>query len=129
MEFTSVNKIFESAFKKNWLRPAISNYQGETLHFSVLSNKVKLSALKESPTTVSIDIKLGLALMRIPEGVDLSKRDSVEGFEKSIGEKIKSSLMTCIHKIRDGYGSDILSYGYLLYRAAPERPLPGWHDD
>ncbi len=41
MEFTSVNKIFESAFKKNWHRPAISNYQGETLHFKDLARRME----------------------------------------------------------------------------------------
>ncbi len=41
MEFTSVNKIFEDAFKKNWLRPAISNYQGETLHFRDLARRIE----------------------------------------------------------------------------------------
>ena len=41
MEFTSVNKIFESAFKKNWVRPAISNYQGETLHFRDVARRME----------------------------------------------------------------------------------------
>ena len=41
MEFTSVNKIFEASFKKNWLRPAISNYQGETLHFRDLARRIE----------------------------------------------------------------------------------------
>ena len=41
MEFRSVNKIFEEAFKKNWLRPAISNYQGETLHFRDLARRIE----------------------------------------------------------------------------------------
>ena len=41
MEFTSVNKIFEESFKKNWLRPAISNYQGETLHFRDLARRIE----------------------------------------------------------------------------------------
>ena len=33
MEFTSVNKLFEESFKKNWDRPALSNYQVVTLHY------------------------------------------------------------------------------------------------
>jgi long-chain acyl-CoA synthetase len=41
MEFRSVNKIFEESFKKNWLRPAISNYQGETLHFRDLARRIE----------------------------------------------------------------------------------------
>ncbi len=41
MEFRSVNKIFETAFKKNWHRPAISNYQGETLHFKDLARRME----------------------------------------------------------------------------------------
>ncbi len=39
MEFTSVNKIFEAAFKKNWERPAISNYQGVTLKFGDVARR------------------------------------------------------------------------------------------
>lgn len=33
MNFTSVNKTFEASFRENWDRPAISNYQGATLHY------------------------------------------------------------------------------------------------
>lgn len=40
MEFTSVNKIFEASFKKNWDRPAISNYQGSTLHFREVAERI-----------------------------------------------------------------------------------------
>ena len=41
MEFTSVNKIFENSIKKNWDRPAISNYQGETLHYKDLARRME----------------------------------------------------------------------------------------
>ena len=41
MELTSVNKIFENSFKKNWDRPAISNYQGETLHYKDLARRME----------------------------------------------------------------------------------------
>ena len=41
MEFTSVNKIFEAAFKKNWDRPAISNYQGVTLKFCDVARRME----------------------------------------------------------------------------------------
>ena len=37
MGFTSVNKIFEKSIKENWDRPAISNYQGVTLHYRDLA--------------------------------------------------------------------------------------------
>ena len=40
MEFTSVNKIFEAGFKKNWDRPAISNYQGMTLKFGDVARRM-----------------------------------------------------------------------------------------
>ena len=40
MEFTSVNKIFEESFKKNWDRPAISNYQGVTLKFGDVARRM-----------------------------------------------------------------------------------------
>ena len=41
MEFKSVNKIFEEAFKKNWERPAISNYQGVTLKFGDVARRME----------------------------------------------------------------------------------------
>lgn len=40
MDFTSVNKIFEKSIKKNWDRPAISNYQGVTLHYRDLARRI-----------------------------------------------------------------------------------------
>ena len=40
MNFTSVNKIFEESFKKNWDRPAISNYHGATLHYRDLARRI-----------------------------------------------------------------------------------------
>ena len=41
MEFTSVNKIFEAGFKKNWERPAISNYQGVTLKYGDVARRME----------------------------------------------------------------------------------------
>ena len=41
MEFTSVNKKFEASFKKFWDRPAISNYQGVTLHYRDIASKIE----------------------------------------------------------------------------------------
>lgn len=41
MNFTSVNKIFEASFKRNWDRPAISNYQGATLHYRNLARRIE----------------------------------------------------------------------------------------
>ena len=41
MEFTSVNKIFEESFRKNWDRPAISNYQGVTLKFGDVARRME----------------------------------------------------------------------------------------
>ena len=41
MTFTSVNKTFEAAFKKNWERPAISNYQGVTLKFGDVARRME----------------------------------------------------------------------------------------
>ena len=41
MEFKSVNKIFQEAFKKNWERPAISNYQGVTLKFGDVARRME----------------------------------------------------------------------------------------
>ena len=40
MNFTSVNKIFEESIKKNWDRPAISNYQGVTLHYRDMARRI-----------------------------------------------------------------------------------------
>ena len=41
MEFTTVNKLFQEAFKKNWDRPAISNYQGMTLHYRDVARRIE----------------------------------------------------------------------------------------
>ena len=41
MEFTSVNKLFEESFKKNWDRPALSNYQGVTLHYRDVARRIE----------------------------------------------------------------------------------------
>ena len=41
MEFTSVNKIFQESFQKNWDRPAISNYQGITLHYRDVARRIE----------------------------------------------------------------------------------------
>ena len=41
MNFISVNKIFEKSFKKNWDRPAISNYQGVTLYYRDLARRIE----------------------------------------------------------------------------------------
>jgi long-chain acyl-CoA synthetase len=41
MEFTSVNKLFQEASKKSWDRPAISNYQGMTLHYRDVARRVE----------------------------------------------------------------------------------------
>ncbi len=41
MNFTSVNKIFEASIKKNWTRPAISNYQGETLQYKDVARRME----------------------------------------------------------------------------------------
>ena len=40
MEFTSVNKIYQESFKKNWERPAISNYQGVTLKYGDVARRI-----------------------------------------------------------------------------------------
>ena len=41
MEFTSVNKIYQESFRKNWDRPAISNYQGMTLHYRDVARRIE----------------------------------------------------------------------------------------
>ena len=41
MNFTSVNKTFEASFKENWDKPAISNYQGATLHYHDLARRIE----------------------------------------------------------------------------------------
>ena len=41
MNFTSVNKIYQEAFQKNWDRPAISNYQGVTLHYRDVARRIE----------------------------------------------------------------------------------------
>ena len=41
MEFTSVNKLYQDAFKKYWDRPAISHYQGMTLHYRDVARRIE----------------------------------------------------------------------------------------
>lgn len=41
MQFTSVNKLYQEAFKKNWNRPALTNYQGITLHYRDLARRIE----------------------------------------------------------------------------------------
>ena len=40
MEFTSVNKLYQEAFRKHWERPAISNYQGVTLKYGDVARRM-----------------------------------------------------------------------------------------
>lgn len=40
MEIKSVNKLFERSFKANWDRPALSNYQGVTLHYKDVAKRI-----------------------------------------------------------------------------------------
>lgn len=40
MEFKSVNKILQESIKKNWDRPALSNYQGATLCYRDVARRV-----------------------------------------------------------------------------------------
>ncbi len=38
--FQSLNKIFEKSFRDNWDRPALSNYQGVTLHYRDMARRI-----------------------------------------------------------------------------------------
>ena len=40
IEFKSVNKLYEESFRKNWDRPALSNYQGVTLHYRDVARRI-----------------------------------------------------------------------------------------
>lgn len=40
MEFQSVNKLYEKSFRENWDRPALSNYQGVTLHYRDVARRI-----------------------------------------------------------------------------------------
>lgn len=41
MESQSLNILFEDSFKKNWDRPALSNYQGRTLTYGELAMRIR----------------------------------------------------------------------------------------
>ena len=41
MEFKSVNKTLENSFKNNWEREALSNYQGSTLKYKEVAERVE----------------------------------------------------------------------------------------
>ena len=40
MQFTSVNKLLEESFRKNWDMPALSNYQGITLSYRDVARRI-----------------------------------------------------------------------------------------
>ena len=40
MEFQSVNKLLQGSFKRNWDRPALSNYQGVTLSYRDVARRI-----------------------------------------------------------------------------------------
>ena len=42
MEFQSVNKLLERSFRENWEKEALSNYQGETLCYKDVAEKIAL---------------------------------------------------------------------------------------
>ena len=42
LDFHSVNKLFEKSFKENWDRPALSNYQGRTLTYKEVSERIAM---------------------------------------------------------------------------------------
>ncbi|MBQ9661461.1 MAG: AMP-binding protein [Bacteroidales bacterium] len=42
MEFQSVNKLLEKSFKENWERDALSNYQGTTLKYKEVAERIEL---------------------------------------------------------------------------------------
>ena len=60
MEFTSVNKLFQEAFKKNWDRPAISNYQGMTLHYRDVARRVEKLHIMFSECGLSVGDKVAI---------------------------------------------------------------------
>lgn len=41
MEFTSVNLLLQASIRKNWDRPALSNYQGITLKYSDVARRIE----------------------------------------------------------------------------------------
>ena len=41
MEFQSVNKLLEKSFKENWDRDALSNYQGVTLKYKDVAERIE----------------------------------------------------------------------------------------
>ena len=41
MEFTSVNLLLQGSIRKNWDRPALSNYQGITLKYSDVARRIE----------------------------------------------------------------------------------------
>lgn len=42
MEFQSVNKLIERSFRENWEREALSNYQGETLCYKDIAQRIRM---------------------------------------------------------------------------------------
>ena len=42
LEYKSVNKLFEKSFKEHWDRPALSNYQGRTLTYRAVAERIAM---------------------------------------------------------------------------------------
>ena len=42
MKVTSVNKTLENSFRENWWRPALSNYQGETMNYAMMAERIEI---------------------------------------------------------------------------------------
>ena len=42
LEYKSVNKLFEKSFKEHWDRPALSNYQGRTLTYREVCERIAM---------------------------------------------------------------------------------------
>ena len=42
LKIKSLNKQLERSFKKNWWRPALSNYKGETMNYAMLAERIAI---------------------------------------------------------------------------------------
>ena len=69
MEFHSVNKLLEESFRKNWDRPALSNYKGQDLAYRDVARRIaKLHIAFEQCGLVKGDkvARLSIILQALP---------------------------------------------------------------
>ena len=91
LEYKSVNKLFEKSFREHWERNALSNYQGRTLTYQDVAERIAMlhicfeqCGLKKGDKVVTIgglhgiirDIKDDTIILEVTDGVRITVNKS-----------------------------------------------------